>query len=268
MKRLGKFCLLPGLVSAGVLIGGCGTAAPQEIKIMTYNIHAGIGMDDQFNLPRLAEVIRANGADVIGLEEVDINNPRSQRSDIPRELGQLLNMHPAFIKAVAFHEGTSQYGNAVLSKYPLEVVDKLPLPGDGNAEPRAALVVKVAAEQPFYFIVTHFVWEPELEDLRLQSVDAIDQLVQSKKYYPAILVGDLNQEPDAACIEALRKNWTLTNDHGGSKSWPADQPEQQLDYIAFTPKNAFEIVRHQVIGEVMASDHRPVMATLRRTPQP
>jgi endonuclease/exonuclease/phosphatase family metal-dependent hydrolase len=42
-----------------------------QIKVMTYNIHHGKGMDKQVNLYRIAEVIEKSGADIIGLNEVD-----------------------------------------------------------------------------------------------------------------------------------------------------------------------------------------------------
>ncbi|WP_235782509.1 endonuclease/exonuclease/phosphatase family protein [Peribacillus psychrosaccharolyticus] len=41
------------------------------VNIMSYNIHHGVGTDGQLDLGRIANVIKENGAEIIGLQEVD-----------------------------------------------------------------------------------------------------------------------------------------------------------------------------------------------------
>ncbi|MGB9375963.1 MAG: hypothetical protein WCB04_00425, partial [Mycobacteriales bacterium] len=52
---------------------GQATGPPVPLRVASYNIHAGIGSDGAFDLDRTAEAIRALDADVVGLEEVDVN---------------------------------------------------------------------------------------------------------------------------------------------------------------------------------------------------
>ena len=43
----------------------------QRITVMTYNIHAGLGVDFVYSLDRIADLIRAERVDLIGLCEVE-----------------------------------------------------------------------------------------------------------------------------------------------------------------------------------------------------
>lgn len=48
---------------------------------MTYNIHHGEGLDGKVDLLRIAEVIKRERADVVGLQEVDKGVERTARRD-------------------------------------------------------------------------------------------------------------------------------------------------------------------------------------------
>ena len=45
--------------------------AKRTLRIMTYNIHVGVGMDKKLDLQRIADVINAARPDLVGLQEVD-----------------------------------------------------------------------------------------------------------------------------------------------------------------------------------------------------
>lgn len=116
--------------------------------------------------------------------------------------------------------------------------------------------------QEFYFIVIHLLFEDDAEDLRVKSVQAIAKLVEEKQYTPAILTGDFNARPDAACLDELRKNWIICKDINPALSFPADTPGRLIDYVCLYPANAFRILEHSVIDERIASDHRPIVTIL------
>jgi endonuclease/exonuclease/phosphatase family metal-dependent hydrolase len=88
-----------------------------EIKIMTFNIRHAKGMDGRVRLKRIAEEIRASGPDIIALQEVDRFHPRSGFQDQAKRLGKLLGMNSVFSPSLNF--GCMQYGNAVLSRFPV-----------------------------------------------------------------------------------------------------------------------------------------------------
>ena len=70
-------------------------AAPSEttVTVMSFNIHHGQGTDGVVDLKRTARVIRASGADIAGLQEVDRNfAERSNWTDQAAELARLLTV--------------------------------------------------------------------------------------------------------------------------------------------------------------------------------
>ena len=59
---------------------------PREIRVVTYNIHHGEGMDKKFGLERIAKLLMAEKPDIVALQEVDQGTKRASRVDQPAEL--------------------------------------------------------------------------------------------------------------------------------------------------------------------------------------
>lgn len=108
------------------------------MKCVTYNIQYGIGLDDRYDVARLADAVR--GADVIALQEVSRNNPKNGGRDMVAELRAELPEYfaaygPNFEGDLGGHlkggravEITFQFGNMVLSKTPIRASRNLLLP--------------------------------------------------------------------------------------------------------------------------------------------
>ena len=47
------------------------SAGKKSLRVMTYNIHVGVGMDKKLDLQRIAEVINVEHPDLVGLQEVE-----------------------------------------------------------------------------------------------------------------------------------------------------------------------------------------------------
>ena len=88
---------------------------------MTYNIHVGVGMDKKLDLPRIADVIKREHVDLVGLQEVDRGVERTQRIDEIAELARLTRMDYAFAFNLKYQGG--QYGVAILSRFPIRDTD-------------------------------------------------------------------------------------------------------------------------------------------------
>jgi endonuclease/exonuclease/phosphatase family metal-dependent hydrolase len=89
---------------------------------MSFNIHHGADDDDDLDLAAIARDIRASGADIIGLQEVDRHKPRSDFVDQSAWLARHLGMYFAYGANVdrppkKGQTKRRQYGTAVLSKY-------------------------------------------------------------------------------------------------------------------------------------------------------
>ena len=53
----------------------------RAVRVLTYNIHHGEGMDGKIDLERIAAVIKRLEPDVVALQEVDVKTTRSQGVD-------------------------------------------------------------------------------------------------------------------------------------------------------------------------------------------
>ncbi len=242
------------------------------IKVMTYNTRCTNGMDlslKKGDWLRTGKVIAAANADIIGLEEVAINHPYAKGVNVPAELSAFLKMNYFFGVTISYprwDEGQYEFGVAAFARHKLTLVQEVSLPVPEKREKRMALIVKVAASRPYYFIVTHLSYEgefPDDEKHRVEAIRLITETVKNNAYTPAILVGDFNANPDSPCLAAVRQEWTVCNDRNPELSFPADQPQRLIDYICFYPKQAFEINECHVVPDSNASDHRPVVAELK-----
>ena len=115
---------------------------------MSYNVHGCAGMDGCISTERIARVIARYNPDIIALQELDVGRLRSGKIDqaemIARKLEMKYHFHPAF------RWKDEQYGNAILSRYPMALIKSgsLPILADKRRqhEPRGVLWVSVEFE--------------------------------------------------------------------------------------------------------------------------
>ena len=137
----------------------CGLAAactqrPERLKLMSYNIRNGIGIDNVQDLGRIAQVILREAPDLVALQELDSATLRVDGRYIPGELGRMTGMHATFGRAIGFAGGS--YGVGLLSRTEPLAVRSIPLPGREEAR------VLLMAEFPDYTVcVTHLSLTPE-----------------------------------------------------------------------------------------------------------
>jgi endonuclease/exonuclease/phosphatase family metal-dependent hydrolase len=241
----------------------------QDIRVMTYNIHFTIGTDKVADWRRTAAMIRAHRPDVVGLQEVTIFHQGSPDVDVPRALSRELDMDIFFGRTLFYKSGRGEYGIAAMARDNFTVMEKIVLATPEGIEPRTAVIIKVHAEQPYYFVVTHFSYQGEFEGdemYRTLNAKLITDTVVDKNYFPAIWVGDFNTFEGTSTLEYIHKHWQVAND------LDPDTPScetgkfglRQIDFICTYPKNAFAVQDFKVVGDHLVSDHSPVIATLSR----
>src|SRR5699024_4851423 len=140
------------------------------LRVVTYNIHhanppAKPGVID---VEGIARVIKETGAELVALQEVDVNTTRSGLElNQAKKLDQLTDMHYFFSKSIDFQGG--RYGNAVLSKFPIVDSLALNLPIDeqigGEKRSVAAITVELPAGQQIIFASTHLGFKSETNRL-------------------------------------------------------------------------------------------------------
>jgi endonuclease/exonuclease/phosphatase family metal-dependent hydrolase len=210
----------------------------------------------------VAKVINNAQPDLVALQEIDVHTERSgTQVNQAKELGRLTGMYSFFAKTIDFQGG--EYGIAILSKYPLIATQVLALPMDHNSggEPRAVAAVVVEPVEGFKitFVSAHLDVQEENSALQIHAIVDYTQDMDA----PVILAGDFNAEPGSYVVQALDKVFQRTC-AGCPFTAPEINPIQTIDHISFTPKGAFDVVQHEVIKELYASDHLPVFAVLKR----
>ncbi|MFF1731613.1 endonuclease/exonuclease/phosphatase family protein [Streptomyces sp. NPDC058247] len=275
----------PHVLLAAGLLGGLAAAPPAQaaggpppvpLRIATYNIHAGSGMDNVFDLDRQEEALRALHADVIGLQEVDVHwDARSEGRDLAKELASRLGMHVSFapiysLDPVEAGGPRREYGVAILSRYPvrgavnheitrLSTQDPNPVPAPAPGFGEVELKVHGVPVQVF---VTHLDYRPD-PSVRTAQVADTRRIMAAERTSPKdrqILLGDFNAEPDAPELAPLWKE--LTPADPGAYTFPAADPVKRIDYVAVGEGVR---VRDAAVAETLASDHRPVVADLALT---
>lgn len=228
------------------------------LRILCYNIHHGEGTDGQVNLLRQARVIRAADPDFVALQEVDDQTRRTGGVDQTAELARLTGLFGRFGKARDYDGGG--YGQAILSRVPVEAGTVHSLPGMPGRERRIAFEVQLTLEgRELTFVTTHLDHQLPLD--REQQATRLNELYGKSKR-PVILAGDLNAVPDSKPLKILAEQWTVTSANRELLSFPADKPNRLLDYVLFRPTQAFRILDVQILDESVASDHRPVLVVL------
>jgi endonuclease/exonuclease/phosphatase family metal-dependent hydrolase len=128
------------------------------VRLISWNIQNGLGVDGVLSLDRIAEVIVSMGeADVICLQEVSVNMLLADGSttDQVKRLTELFDGFKAFFGVAVdmldpYSGGRAQYGNLVFSRYPVQSVfyHSLPQPADGNIKQMPRQMVEVVVETP------------------------------------------------------------------------------------------------------------------------
>jgi endonuclease/exonuclease/phosphatase family metal-dependent hydrolase len=276
-------------VACSIFIGVCCVGAqaelPREIRVITYNIHHGEGMDKKFGVERIAKLLMAEKPDIVALQEVDQGTKRASRVDQPAEFARLMGMKVVFGRNIAYDGGG--YGTAVLTRLPIRSKESVKLksfypPTKENPEQRGVQVIELGekGEPGFLFLCTHLDFRPA-EDERMASAKTINELVRKRGGEPAIIAGDFNATRESGPIREFEKEWVVAGGEMESAkpqadgratenrlsallTYPADLPDRWIDYVLYRPAERWKVVEVRVLDEAVASDHRPVLAVLRR----
>lgn len=239
------------LCVGGLTLASCSSKKNSSLRMMTYNIHNAIGMDEKVDIARVAEVILRSAPDVVAVQEIDSVTERSGKVDVLGELGKKTGMHALFAPAIEFQGG--KYGIGILSKQAPRSWKQIALPG--REEARTLLLAEF---DEYYFACVHLSLTDEDRDASVGLIKEV--LSQTDK--PVFLAGDWNMEADSPEFEKMEKVFDVLNDTA-VYTCPAPLPEACIDYVAVAKQciqNAsVEVLKKEVIAEKVASDHRPVV---------
>lgn len=233
-----------------------------KLKVLSYNIKHGEGMDGKLNLDRTTQAIRTIAPDVVGLQEVDLDCRRSGTVNQPRAIGKELGMHAAFGSFMDFQGG--RYGLAILSRHPIYDVRECRLP-NGN-EPRVALAAtcRLPTGREVTVVNIHLDWVDD-DAFRYQQALAVRSFLKELKE-PIVLLGDFNDIAGSRTIDLFRSDlMEATKPADARFTFPSSKPNIEIDFIFAAPKQAWKLNRSHVVDDPVTSDHRPFFAELEYT---
>jgi endonuclease/exonuclease/phosphatase family metal-dependent hydrolase len=244
------------------------------VRLLTFNVHHGVGDDGRHDLGRLASLLAATGADVICLQEVDRHyGARSEGVDQALLLSRALDMQLAWGPAID-RPGTPerrQYGNALLSRLPILASDVHPLPGDG--EPRSALRTRVELGGGALWVTTTHLSSRSAGERAAQAAAVAG--LHTGPAEVGVVVGDLNADAGAPELDVLRerftdawhlararadqaRRWSLHRDAG--RTHPARRPHVRIDQVWVS--TGVTVTAAEVLDGSGCSDHHPLQVDL------
>lgn len=235
------------------------------LRIITYNIHAALGMDGQRSYPRIAQVIRQWCPHIVALQEVwaPTASP-SPISIISKALNMTGHFHPLHIRQQA------PFGLAVFSTLPLSPLHCGHYPRPRHIIPRQQRGFQWLSGQwqgqGFHFFNTHF--GLSLKEQRLQTQHLLSSQCLGQCQGPVIICGDFNATPWHFAHQQLTQT-LLDAQQQAPQATPCNTffsrwPSLRLDHIFISPHWQVQHtqVPHTPLTQV-ASDHLPLVVDLK-----
>lgn len=233
------------------------------MRILSYNIHKGIGNDRRYRIQRVIDVIRAEQPDIVCLQEVDRDVRRSRFDDQPRLLASALGFpHALYQLNVRLRRGG--YGNLLLTRYPIRESHQISL-RLRTKKPRGAQLATLQVEGRALHVVHWHLGLAEAErHWQMQHLLA-HRCFRGAQHLPTVMIGDSNDWRNTLAGGALgREGFELvTTPPSRFRSFPSYLAMGSLDkaFVRGGVRAAHvRIASHRLARR--ASDHLPLILDL------
>ncbi len=234
------------------------------MRILSWNVHGMVGGDGRRDPERVARVIDDARADLAGLQEVGADRAGGGAADPAEELARLTGLASAF--GPTLRRGSWAYGNAILSRHPIEATRSYDLSVSGR-EPRACLRADVPVDgSRVHFFAAHLGLHWRERRRQVAQLLSADILRDAALHHPLVLVGDFNAWSNRSAVPRWLRRQLLdcalaVGDE--TPTFPARLPVLRLDraYVdaAFRVTGCY-VIRSRAARA--ASDHLPVLVEL------
>jgi len=258
---------------------------PSALKVVCWNIDRGL------QLPKIIDFLTQADADILLLQEVDINARRTHRLNIAQEIAERLRLNFVFGREfIELAQGSNQnpayHGQATFSRWPISHPRLIRFRRQSNfwhphwfiprTEPfqerlggRIALVAEINVAGEMIITYNLHLESRGHDDLRLSQLEEVvlDATRQTSAGL-AVIAGDLN-------IDVSRHNIMTPLERAGlcvasptsrvatTLSFGIVYPARHIDWIFI--RGPMEAYGGNVHRSVKASDHYPVSVNIRRT---
>jgi endonuclease/exonuclease/phosphatase family metal-dependent hydrolase len=241
----------------------------KHLKLLTYNIHSGVGTDRRYDLERIATVLEQERPDIAALQELDCRMFRTSHDDQASRLAEKLVINAFYCATRPIEKGS--WGMAVLSPFPLVRRKEYDLSYSPAREPRYCLRVDLEVEPNAIVHVFNCHLGLAARERAFQRKQMLSDaiLLSEELHHPVILMGDFNDRPISVVHRNLRRHFRDAYSAVGKRWGPtfkAGPIPLRLDHI-YVSSNVRVLdcwVRNDELTRV-ASDHRPVIASVEIT---
>jgi endonuclease/exonuclease/phosphatase family metal-dependent hydrolase len=226
------------------------------VRVMTWNIHGGVGTDRRFDLGRVVETISQHHPDVVALQEVDSRRMVAPSRSPFAVLREAVGDHGIEAKSITTADG--EYGQMVVSRWPFSSTQVHDIT-HAKREPRRAIEVEIAAPGgTFRLVAAHF--GLSLSERRRQARRLVG--IARQHTMTTVMLGDFNEWFWPASLRgALGRELPARTPYATFPSW---YPLFHLDRIFCWPPGAMQ-ASFVDRGARHASDHLPVVADIALT---
>jgi endonuclease/exonuclease/phosphatase family metal-dependent hydrolase len=236
----------------------------RTLRIATYNIHKGRGLDGRRLVERIAGVLEKVDADIVALQEVVNHVGPSIEDHQAAYLAQRLGLTYA-IGETRKHRG-GVYGNVTLSRFGFELVRQIDLSVAGREE-RGTLRTDIRAGRHLVHVFNVHLGVAHRER-RKQAARLLDRdLLRAVDISgPRIVLGDFNEWTHGLVTRTLSAEFHFRDIAAHlprTRSYPAILPLLHLDHIYCDHHLKIVCARFQRDRlSLVASDHLPLVAEL------
>ncbi len=232
------------------------------LKVMTFNIQHALDYQKQIiDFDLFINAIKKYGADICGLNEVRGDGPVEDYTDQTSAIADGLGFNSYFGEAIKV-QGTSPYGNAIISRFPFKSVETIKIPDPeikiGKHSFEIRCVIKAVADingREICFLVCHMGLNKNEQKNAVKTIcNLLDEIEN-----PVILTGDFNTTPEDNVLNPIRKRMNDTDAFNPVKNhgtYPSDKPDVKIDYIFY---RALKCLKAETVEEIF-SDHLPIIA--------
>ena len=240
-----------------------GQTKTTTIKLMSYNIRHGEGLDTILDLSRAAAIINSQQVDFVGLQEIDHFCTRTDSVNQIQLLAESTNMTGTFGKFMDYQSGA--YGMATLTSLPIISSEVVSLP-DGKYEPRSSIVQEIQIDDTsIVFANVHFDWidGEEGSQNRLKQAQALVEHIDFTGK-AAIILGDFNCTPNSPTMSFFKEQGFVFLDKGTDNLSFQIGSKSEIDHIIYRSSNEvhFSNKSIQLLKAPVTSDHRPLVAEI------
>jgi endonuclease/exonuclease/phosphatase family metal-dependent hydrolase len=160
------------------------------MRLLTYNIHKGVGSDRRYRLERIIDVIREQQPDLVCLQEVDRNVRRSRFHDQPALLAERLGTAAHLYQLNVPHRDGG-YGNLILSRWPFRKYHQVSIRHRLRKPRGAQLAVVETPEGPLHLVNWHLGLRERERRWQTSHLLGHRAFLESA-HLPTIIAGDYN----------------------------------------------------------------------------